>query len=114
MARMSCCGLAGLVLGQIFEIGARHLVQFEGKRIGGQLVERGRQFVDGVVGPRQRAVAAAIERRDLEVGVDLLRGFDVGHDGAAVVEFHAAGVGIDDEGRIDQVAMLAAPASRRR
>ncbi len=71
--------LAGFALGEILEVGARHLVQLEWKRIGGQLVERGGQLVDGVVGPRQRTVAAAIDRRDLKIGVDLLSGFHVGH-----------------------------------
>ena len=65
-------------------------------------------------GRGQRAVAAAIDGRDLVVGVDLFSSFDIGHDGAAMIEFNAAGVGIDDEGRIDQVAMLRSPASRRR
>ena len=48
------------------------------------------------------------------IGIDLLGGFDIGHHGAAVIEFHAAGIGIDDEGRIDQVAMILHQPLRRR
>ncbi len=51
-------------------------------------------------------MAAGIDGGDLEVRVDLFGGFDVGDDGLAVFEFDAAGVGVDDEGRIDEVAMI--------
>ena len=98
--------LAGFLLGEVAEVDARDLVHLKRKAVSGQLVERGGEFVDGVVGPGQRAVAAAIGGRDLVVGIDLFRGFDVGDDGASVIEFNAAGIGIDDERRIDQVAMI--------
>ena len=39
-------------------------------------------------GRGQRAVAAAIDGGDLVVGVDLFSSFDVGDDGAAVIEFN--------------------------
>ncbi len=108
------CRLACLLAGKILEVGSRDLVHLEGKGIGGELVERGGQLIDRVVGPGQRAVAAAIGGRDLEIGVDLFGGLDIGDHGAAVVQLHAACVGIDDVGRIDQIAMVAAPANRPR
>jgi hypothetical protein len=46
-----------------------------GNAVGGQLVERRRQLVDRIVGPRQRTVSAAIKRRYLKVRVDFLRRF---------------------------------------
>jgi hypothetical protein len=51
-------------------------------------------------------VAATVDGGDLEVGVDLLGRFDVGDHGAAVLEFDAAGVGVDDVGRVDEVAVM--------
>ncbi len=48
------------------------------------------------------------------VGVNLLGRFDICHDRAAVVEFHAAGIGIDDEGRIDEIAVILDQPLRRR
>ncbi len=92
--------------GKIGVVGAGNLVELEWERVCGKLVEGGGELVDGVIGPGERAVAATIDGGDLEIGVDLLCGFDGGDDGVAVIEFDAAGVRVDDEGRVDQVAMM--------
>ena len=67
--------------GEVFEVGARDLVQLERKRVCGQLVEGRGELVDRVVGARPRAVAAGIGRRDLVVGIDFFGGLHIGDHG---------------------------------
>ncbi len=94
-------------MSEIREVGSRNLVQLEGERESGQTAERRCKFVDGIVGPRQGTVAAAIGDCDLVVGVDLFGGLDFGDDRPPVLQLYAAGVGINYVGCIHQIAMLA-------
>ena len=99
-------GLAGLQLGHFGGVGAGDGVELKGETVGGELGEGGGELVNGVVGTGERTVAAAIGGGKAEVGVDFFGGLDVGFHGLAVIEIDAAGVGVDDECGVDEVAVI--------
>jgi hypothetical protein len=64
------------------------------------------EFIDGVVRPALRAVAATILYRELEISVCLLRDADVDRDCLAAAGVDLGAVGVERVGGIDQVASV--------
>ena len=83
---MSSARLPVFELRAAFEVSARHRVQLERERRLLQPRKRVGQVIDRVVRHRQRAVAAGIGRRQLEIGVQLLAGLDVQFTGLPFTE----------------------------
>ncbi len=63
-------------------------------------------MVNGVVGPGQRAVAASIGGGELIIAVKFLARFYVKGKRLAMFEVNASGVGIENKGCFDQVAVI--------
>jgi len=78
---------------------------FGGDSIGGEPAQRLGEAIDRVVGPRRRAVAAAIRHFELIGLVDLLGQLHGETERPAVAQGAAAAL-VDGEFRIDQVAMV--------
>ncbi len=68
--------------------------------------QRIRQFVDRVLRPWQRAVAAGIGRRQHEIAMQFFGGVHFHHHGLAMIGQHAAAIVVQHELGVDQVAMI--------
>ena len=72
----------------------------------GEALEPVGELIDGVVRHRQRAVTAGIGDGELVIRVELLARVD-GEDGRfALVQLHAAAIGIEDVFGLDEIAMI--------
>ena len=81
-------------------------VELKGKGISLQTSERIGNVINSVVGHGERVVSAGIYCGELIVGVELLGSPHVEGDRLAMRQVHPAGIGVDDELRFDQVAMV--------
>ena len=95
-----------MILDSRLEVIARYAVELEGKAVVRNALKAVGEFVDGVIRPGQGAVAAGIGGGELVVGVELLAGVDGKDGGLALVELHAAAVGVEHIFGIDEVAMV--------
>ena len=68
--------------------------------------ERVGQFIDRVVRPRQRAVAARIGRGQHEIAIEFFGGVHFHHHWFAVIGEDAAAIVVEHELGIDQFAMV--------
>ena len=99
-------GRSRLQRSQLFEVRARDGIQLKRELVVLQPLERVRKVVDGVVGHRQRTMAAGVSDHELIVGVELFAGIDVGGDCFAFLEIHSAAIGIKSEGGLHQLGMI--------
>ena len=93
--------------GHLPEIRAGDSVQLEGELIMLDARDSVGEMVDRVVCDGQRTVPAGIFHLKLIIGIELFRGVDRHHHRLAIARVDATAIGIQNECRVDEVAMIA-------
>ena len=87
-------------------VSTRDVIQLEGKLIVLNPRQRIGQFVDRVLRPWQRTVAARIRRRQHKIAIKFFGGVHFHHQGLAMIRQYAAAIVVKHELSINQFAMI--------